>query len=393
MGGEPTTAFPLSFQQAQVLPALFKGSPLRVICHAELRGPLDVVRLRDSIGTVVGGHEILRSTLQSDSVTPAQYVSELPDLRWSQEELTHFGSSERNARLRRWLDEQMALEAEWGQPPLHVLLACLGAGLHALLLSLPTYCADPASMDHLLGAIAAAYSGNPPGEEPLQYGDYVLWQQEMFSAPDTLTGRKFWANYLKALQPQKWGRAWPSIVRPDAGDRNPHYRVDLEPSQITGLASVASSFDVELPVVLLAIWHILLTRISQFQTQLIGFGCDGRDYPEFRTAIGPLARRIPLQITSSPETKFTDLLAELRRSVGDIQGWQQSFSGLPESHETAIAPEIGFNYLEFSAGYDSQGVTFAPSRYSPVAMNMRFASPLGDRGRTTGSNSPSTRRC
>jgi amino acid adenylation domain-containing protein len=357
---ESTTTYPLSFQQERVWPGTSKNASRRATCYVQIRGLLDRQRLRDSIRSVVAAQEILRVTLHDDSGIPEQYVADSSDFDWLEEDLTFMEPPARSTWLQQWMDQQADLETASLEPPLRVVLARLDSDSHALLVSLPPYCADVVSLDRILGSIAVAYSGEEQSEELLQYGDYALWQQEMFTAEDTRAGREFWTGYVDRLEPRKWGRAWPSIVRVDSPEPNSHFRVPLNPSLTTALDTLASQFGVATPVALLACWHVLLTRISQFATQLIGYSCDGRDYSEFNTAIGPFARWIPLQTTSSADTRFSDLLAELGRAVDEIQGWQQSYSGLPKDVQSQAVPEIGFEYMELTPERISNGVSFLP---------------------------------
>jgi amino acid adenylation domain-containing protein len=361
MIGEASVRFPLSFQQGRAWQQHLQGASRRATGHVELSGPVDAERLRHSIQEVVSRHEALLVVLSRESASglPTQQVQSSCDFVWAQENLTRRDPSEQTAWLSHWLESQVDRGEPKPGPSLRVLLATLSAHSYALLLSLPAYCADTVSVVRLVDLIALAYAGEPANDEDaFQYGDFAVWQQEIFTHEDAWAGREFWQAYQRQLQTRNWGRAWPSIIKRSSEAPTQTYRLALAPSRIAGIDALSSRHQVPFSLVLLACWHVLLARVSQLPTQLIGFECDGRDYPEFRNAIGPFARRIPLQTSTETDTTFADLVANLRTAVDEIQGWQQSFAGLPDSADSVIVPEVGFDCVELTGERHSAGVRF-----------------------------------
>ena len=361
MIGEASARFPLSSQQERAWQQQLQGPSQRATGYVELSGPVDAERLRHSIQEVVSRHEALHVVLsrESASALPTQQVQSSCDFFWAQENLAGKGQSEQTAWLRHWLESQVDCGEPKPEPSFRVLLATMSADSYALLLSLPAYCADTASVVRLVELIALAYAGELANDEDtFQYGDFAVWQQEIFTHEDAWAGREFWQSYQRQLQPRNWGRAWPSVMRQSSEAPAQTYRFALAPSLIAGVDAFSSRYEVPFSVVLLACWHVLLARVSQLPTQLIDIECDGRDYPEFRNAIGPFAKWIPIQTNIGTDNTFADLVADLRRAVNEIQGWQQSFSGLPDGADSIIVPEVGFDCVELTGERHSAGVKF-----------------------------------
>src|SRR5581483_4827440 len=104
------------------------------------------------------------------------------------------------AVIQRWHTDQVDSGAPKHQPALRVLLASFAEDRHLLLLSLPAWCADSASMRRLVELLGSAYCGHSKSRDIFQYSDFALWQQEMIGAEDSAAARDFWRQYFRRLE-------------------------------------------------------------------------------------------------------------------------------------------------------------------------------------------------
>jgi len=313
----------------------------------ELYGAVDPRRLHGCFRTAVDHHEILRTAICSDVASGhSQQVQEIGDFVWIHEVLSQASELVVAARIQQWCDGQFDQGEPKLEPALRVLLLAVADNLHILLLSLPAFCADAASMEQLVDFVALSYSNKLPGQENiLQYGDFAVWQQEIFAGDDTAAGRNFWRDYCRKLQHR---RAFPVQY----GIQESHASLEILTvgvglPLVERIEAFASQYKTSWSDALLDCWQLLLQRVTQLPDLPISLQCEGRNISQFENAIGPFAKWVPFQITIDPEQPFSDFLVVLQREVAEIGSWQQSFSGLEGAQadgESGAAPEVGFDY-------------------------------------------------
>src|SRR5579859_2947714 len=207
MDASTVTGFRLSPQQRRLCLLQQNASVYNARALVSIEGRLDIDRLRQAIDSVVNCYEILRTTFPSKpgSAFPVQAVSERLPPRWSQLDL----SDREPVAQASACDEQLAAEAQMGfdlqrDSPLRLKLFRLSASNHALLMTMPTLCADAWSLVTLLQKIKEAYAaigvGSPWSSDPLQYADLAEWQNELLISDeqDAKAGRSYWANWHEA---------------------------------------------------------------------------------------------------------------------------------------------------------------------------------------------------
>ena len=349
MNCETAASFPVSYQQERALRQQLESASRRTTCSVELRGAVDPGRLQDCFRTAVNHHEILRTAICGDVASShSQQVQETSDFAWMHEVLSQPSELVVASRIQEWYDDQVDQGKPQLEPSLRVLLLTVADDLHILLLSLPAFCADAASMERLVDFAALSYSSQLQEQETiLQYGDFAVWQQEIFAEEDTAAGRDFWREYVRKLQhrsafPMQYG-----MQESHASLETLSVEVDLP--LVERIEAFASQYKTSWSDALLACWQLLLHRITQLPELPISLQCEGRNISHFENAIGPFSKWIPFQIMIDPEQPFSDFLACLQREVAEISSWQQSFSGLEDAQaggQSGTAPEVAFDYVE-----------------------------------------------
>jgi len=357
MNCQTSAKIPLSYQQKRAWQQQLKRPLRRATCWVELYGPLDPDRLRDSIQIVVNEHEILRTSVFTETeCVPSQEVQARADFIWAHKDLRGADEQVDAALMERWHEDQVDSGKYGQEAALRVLLATFSHDRHLVLLSLPALCADGASMQRLVELIGSAYRGGLNSQDDIfQYSDYAAWQHEMFTADEAAAGRDFWRQYFRELD------LGPALSGSAAG-RNvgtlQTVSVDVDASLISEIEAFSRRHGTSSSDLLLSCWQLLLRRTT-LQDVAISFDCDGRNYPEFQNALGPFSRWIPMRVVTASDTPFSAHLNAVKRTVAELRRWQQSFSGLPE-HDVAdeATPETAFDYADLWGERQYGNITF-----------------------------------
>jgi amino acid adenylation domain-containing protein len=351
-------AFRLSPTQKQLWLSQQGGPHLAARCAALLEGALDPPALEAALGDVVARHEILRTTFQQlpGMKTPVQTVGEggfeltVSDRRGAR-------AGDERALVEELLEEQSARPFDFERGPLlRASLVTLSESRHALLVTLPSLCADAWSLQNLLAetrrAYAARLGGEAPGDEPTQYVQFSEWHNELLEDEDEQEGREFWrqTNYEDLL-----ALGLP-FERPAASAYAPGFvSTAVGPELLTRVEAAAREHQTTAEVFLLACWHALLHTLSGKPDTLVGHTRHGRKYEELHEALGAFAAELPTRCRFGADSTFGDALRQATEEAQRAQRWQEYFTR-PPAYSRGFP--YAFEYAPRAAEGSSAGVRF-----------------------------------
>jgi amino acid adenylation domain-containing protein len=305
-----------------------------------IEGPLDQIRLRDSIKKMIARHEILRTSFQylPGMSIPLQVVMDSPKFVLLECDLSDREASEYAA----WSETlwQEIEQLDHVNTPLSLLLARRGPENHALLLDLPALCADTITLKILVEELACLYGDQEVSDDPIQYIDLSEWQNGLLEDEETEAGRAFWRG-------QALHKAQDVRLPLERTVTNAPFVVDTitrpVPPELQDLVTtLAQEMAVSNDVVWLVGWHILLWRHTNQESSIIGATFDGREYEELKGAIGLLARQLPIGGRLDTADSFMNLINHMGQLVKETAKWQEYFTW------EQAGPSIDCPYLPFA---------------------------------------------
>ena len=323
--GQPA-AFPLS--SAQRVMWLNEQPPSRVhnipLPAMRLRGPLDVGALEASLQEICTRHEALRTTFgaQEDG-EPVQIVGPPRPVALTQVDLRELPPEAREAEVSRLLAQEARRPFDLsGDLMLRATLARLDEE-HVLLLAIHHIVSDGWSVDVLIGELSALYNALRSGrraslpELPVQYVDYVAWQQQRLEDGELQRLMDYWKNQLAdapvALHlPSGSPRLW--LMRTSKGTQQ---ELRMPAWLLQELQLLCRRQSVTLFMTLLAAWATLLHRYSGEEDILIGTFAANRNRPEVENLIGYFATLLILRHDLSADPPFTEFLKRVRKTAVD----------------------------------------------------------------------------
>jgi amino acid adenylation domain-containing protein len=333
-----TSGYRLSPQQKQVWQAQQHSAQALLA----VKGKLDVERLRAAVRAVVARHEILRTSFprQPGMRTPMQVIHDEPVIAWREDDFTEASDAQQRLAEAVVKDETLTTVPETG-PCFRVALVQLAAEDYRLVLTMPSLCADEASLTILATEIFADYTAPQSNEsEPVQYIQFSEWQHELAESEDTEAGRAFWLTQQTATGP-----SLPFSVSPSV-ETTKQVRSTLK----CNLDRVADQCNVPAETVLLACWVALLWRLNAQETFSVTCVFNGRHYEELQGSVGLFARALPLASNFDEQQTFAGLVQQIEQRRLEAMEWQEYF----ESHAD-MAAGVGFEYVEHSRDWMSAG--------------------------------------
>ncbi|HEX8423397.1 MAG TPA: condensation domain-containing protein, partial [Pyrinomonadaceae bacterium] len=368
MQSEVIEGFMLSPQQRSLWSEQQEGQDYRALGAILIEGELRSDLLKRAVHSIIDRHEILRTTFQqSPGMTfPLQVVAEEgAQPSWDESNLEDLGSKEQGEIVAEIFSREGAHRFDASVGPLvRAALLRLDARRHILALNISPLCADSVTLDNIFSQLAAVYDSLAHGgeltAEHIQYADYALWQHELTEGEDVEAGLAYWRGLeFEPLlaQPVPFER---HLADASAAAGFDSVAVELEPRAVGGLKTAAQQYDLSTGLFLLACWQTLIGRLTGQQDIVVGIHSDGRKYEDLRGACGPYAKQLPLVIHLKDRSRFSDILAQLKRASAEADEWQEYFNleavaaGSPQS---PFLP-LGFEFDEQPPPFSADGLNW-----------------------------------
>jgi amino acid adenylation domain-containing protein len=286
----------------------------------DLRGALDLARLRAAANAVVLRHDALRTFFAELDGSLWQVVLPWLDVELPMIDLSGLSADRREEAARALAGEALAFDLAQG-PLLRLRLLRLSASRHSLRVEIHHIVADGRSLRVFARDLMAFYSGSslPPAG---QLSSFAAWQAEARTREALEPGLAYWRERLAgapSLQQLPTDRARPR--RPSF--RGAVERLDFPAEHASALAGVGRREGATAFMTLLATWLVLLHRWSWRTDLLVGIPVTNRDRPELADAVGFFVDVVVIRVGLDGRTSFVELLRRTRDAVLDAIAHQE----------------------------------------------------------------------
>jgi FkbH-like protein len=284
-----------------------------------VHGPVSIDVLRQALDAVIRRHEMLRARFKGTPLGPRMIVQSECEAQLEIERVAGLRPEDRQEWVARVGGRETENPFDLTRVPLirfklfefdpsdHVLFVCA----HHLI-------ADADSFGTIFSEVAVLYKAllagleaslDPPG---IQVSDFARWERHRTHDSSWLSDIDFWKQYLGGSLPP------PLRFEKSEGDRTPpsaqanQHRFSI-PQDLTGeLHGFARSSCATAFTVLLAVWSVLLSRLSAQEELLIAVPVSGRNWPQLRNLVGSLAYPVLLRCQVASHLRFSDFLSCVR---------------------------------------------------------------------------------
>lgn len=317
----------------------------------QIESPIKVALLEQALAEVVRRHEALRTTFVADEQGVPRQVIHPPSFTLPICDLSHLSAQAQKAEIQRLAHREGALAFDLEQGPLfRVHLIHLQtdprAAVHVLLFTMHHLIGDSWSFSILMQEVYTLYIAfvqgqpSPLPELPIQYVDYVLWQQKQLSDEKVQSHLTYWQEQLKDAPPfLPLPTDRPRPAHRTYGGAQVHFVIGR--ARTEELRLLAQANDATLFMVLLAAFNIFLGRYSQQEDIVLGVPIANRQRQEVAALIGFFANTLVLRTHLTGNPTFRTLLGQVKTTTQQAHVHQEiSFEQLI----TALQPPRTLNY-------------------------------------------------
>ncbi len=326
-------------------------------CAIELEGALNQTALRRAVEAVIARHELLRTVFPCPPglKVPLQAVLDRQPAAWRMHDLSDSPEPGQAAELEQWFKE--ARQAPWDfthGPLLRLTLLKPSRYRHVLLITLPALCADAGTLQNLVRELSRGYAvqGETVSAEPVQYLQFAEWQNALLEDKEAETGKAYWE---KVLAGDRELRLACERAATDAPAFTPAtFELSVEDKVTAKLAATGEARGGSLDTVLLAVWMILLWRLSGERPFTVAYAHDSRaEYEDLRDILGPCTRSLPVGCDFAAHRSFADVLAQLHTAMRANAEWQDYY--VDERREV----QTGFEFSASPTRHQGAGLSFS----------------------------------
>ncbi len=291
----------------------------------ELDGRPDQARLVRAVSALVGRHEVLRTVLEQRDGGLEQRVlaaSELPAGDFLRTlSLADLAPRQADERLPELVREELRTPFRLDREPgLRVRLFLLPKGRSALLLHLHHVAADGWSVPILLRDLSAFYQDPAAAlPAPPRYRDYAGWITERLAKGELVASEAFWRQRLRGVAA---GLDLP-LDRPRPAEPTFEGLTLLRELPADGLDAFARERGTTPFAVLLASFHLWLSRLTGQAQTLVGVPVANRASSDHAELVGYLANTIALEGEVVEGESFEPLLADVHQGLLEALAHQE----------------------------------------------------------------------
>ncbi|MFI8716266.1 amino acid adenylation domain-containing protein [Stenotrophomonas sp. NPDC077464] len=323
------------------------GAAYNMPIGLRLQGALSVPAVVHSLRTIVSRHEALRTQFIETVDGPVQVVADV-QLQVPLLDLSALSEGERQARMQALVQANAQTPFDLERAPL--MRACVvreDSQCHVLLLCLHHIVSDGWSMGVLMrefGALYAAFVSESGAaalaELPVQYPDFAQWQRNWLQGEMLDAQASYWVEQLAGL---------PALLRlPTDRPRPAHKRYAggavrfiLPAAQVAAMDVLAQRHGATLFMGLLAIFQVLLARLSGQTDLAVGTPTAQRTHAELEGLIGFFVNTLVIRGELDLASGFDTHLAQVRqRTLGAYEHQDLPFEYLVDR----INPERNLGY-------------------------------------------------
>jgi fengycin family lipopeptide synthetase D len=285
----------------------------------ELKGEVNKDRLEGTFKELIKRHESLRTAFVMLEGEPVQKVHQEVDFEIEYYEAHGAGTGHRaQGEERASIIDNFIHPFDLSQAPLFrvglIKLSGEAPPLHILILDMHHIITDGTSIRLLINDFTAVFIG---GELPgfrLQYKDYSQWQNRFEETGSMKRQESYWLNRFEGEVPvlglpTDYTRP---VMQSFAGNTT---AFSPGKKEIQQLKQLALDEGVSFFMVLLAVFNVLLAKVSGQEDIVVGTGIEGRRHHDLRQTVGMFVNTLALRNFPHQNIRFRDFLAILKQGT------------------------------------------------------------------------------
>jgi amino acid adenylation domain-containing protein len=274
-----------------------------------LQGELDAKKVGDVLNKLAERHDSLRTAFQVVEGEPVQKITDCVHIQ-----LEYFQATDQEADE---VIKAFVRPFDLGQAPL------LRAGIierattdggnneHILMVDMHHIIGDGVSLNILVNEFSALYNNESLAPLRLQYKDYAEWQQAEEQQQELQPQRDFWLNLFRE---ETIPLALPvDYARPAVQNHEGAY-IDftIGAEEVRKLKQLADATGATFFMALLAVYNVLLSKLSGQEDIVVGTPIAGRQHADLEQIMGVFVGTLPIRNQVMGTLTFRELLVAVK---------------------------------------------------------------------------------
>ena len=297
-----------------------------------LKGPMDRMAMRKAVNALVNRHESLRSTFSADG--KETFISSVHDAGMLYEDLSSMNEPIQQSHIDAYAKINAETIFDLRNGPLYrFALFKLGENQHYLTICVHHIICDGWSLGVLMSELSAIYSSYAIGGEPNlpqapSFSQFANQQQEFYKTSEYDKNQQYWidmfADDVPVLNmPTDFSRPLSRTYK----SRRDDFYIDEE--TVAAIAKVGASAGCSLPIVMRAVFEIMLYRITGQHEVILGLPAATQLATGKYGLVGHCVNLLPLRSTLQEKNSFIEYLQGRKLPILDAYDHQQlTFSSL-----------------------------------------------------------------
>ncbi|MGD2087721.1 MAG: SDR family NAD(P)-dependent oxidoreductase [Candidatus Aminicenantes bacterium] len=274
-----------------------------------LEGQVEKTKLGKAFYRVIKRHEMLRTSFATLDEEPVQIIHEPGEVKFVME-YYQTGEKEAKSLINRFI-KPFDLTAI---PLLAALLINLGSEKHILILNIHHIISDGPSNLILFKELITAYHGQELIPLKFQYKDFSQWYNSRMKSADMEKQKNYWLKVFTAPLPVlQLPTDYPRPERQSYQGKLLNFEISSQ--ETTALNQLAKNRDVTLFMVLLAVYNVMLAKISGQSDIVVGIPVSGARPPDFDGLIGMFVNTLALRNFPHGSKTFEEFLTGIRETT------------------------------------------------------------------------------
>ncbi len=289
----------------------------------QIEGALDKNRLESAFSQLIDRHESLRTAFEAIDEEVAQKVSDQVEF-----EMEYYDSDEDQLSH---ITDDFVRPFDLSQPPLIrtgiVTVSGDKSGVqpyHILMVDMHHIITDGVSQSVLVNDFLSLYNNEVLPEIRIQYKDYAEWQQGEKRKGILASQKMFWLNeFTEEVTTLELPT---DFVRPPVKNHQGDFiYFSIGKEDTLRLKTLCSSSGSTMFMMILSVYNILLSKLSNQQDVVVGTPVACRDHADLENMIGMFVNTLPLRNEVSGSLSFQEFLTSVQQktlSCFDNQSYQ-----------------------------------------------------------------------
>jgi amino acid adenylation domain-containing protein len=287
----------------------------------QLRGPLDVVLMRQAIDRLIARHEAFRTRIVEHEGQAWLEILQTSQTSIDVVDLSGWPPDRRDAEARRLREDLAKTPFDMAQGRLAAFqIVRLTADDHVFTLMMHHAVSDGWSVSIATHEICVLYdalaSGGRRDLEPTttDYTDYAAWETEQIAAGRFEEHLVYWKDQLRGA-PAVLDLPTDRPRQPVSSHSGQRLRRYFDAHLMTSVETYGREHGATLFMTLLAAWQVLMHRYSGEDDIVIGSPVSNRDTPALEGVMGCLVNNLPLRARLDGNPRFADLLSQVKQTI------------------------------------------------------------------------------